>query len=1190
MSLQVQRHAASSSVEGTTRNSSQEVQEVPALPILKSLEIQPVSQLNLREKNVVWLSPDDYTQLFGNTDATEPRFVKIADQVFRAGLAAMDQGRIGMTDIQMDSVGDGIYSTKNFRGVSLSPYDPSQHIPYTIGNLEIEIDDEKSLYHEDDQRTINLDQVRDSVRKALENEVITRGKSLTLSLPQGTFKVKINTIHPAGRQEIPTNSYGILLPDTQFTIVPRLSPHVMMTDQVYKEEVLRMDFQLSIAKRSVFASSDTLPLSISSEEIKEEIYKRYHNRVIAQGAEFTLHLPSGWDLTVKFKEGVLPPSVDQQNLQLIDYSDGFVLSRETPFRLLAPSTVLLTEGKPNPARRIDFKIADMPGKQTVAIDHEKERWICLDDLKQTIAKMDRPFTVGEIFEVALSSGNYYIEVKKALGSGSDDEWKRMGTEPLWAINGETDMRFAVEKELHVNMVRDHKVHPLKRATIQVKSERVPDDGLKITLDQLKETALRQAPERLVDNHRFSVVTNEKDRLELQVVRTVFDDSVPRTEEVSAFGRLDGATEIDFSATAAENLTLIENVHSDDLKAMRFSMRVTKQENTAKHERPPIVVRREELTAMIRKELAKYPYITEGFKKTFELENGWNVEVTFRKGILDKAAQGNHGKKVKSSESLKDAFAIGMETEIQLVGGGSLISLCQGEPVPAGRMHIEVVDVKEDFTTQDSLLSSGAWINMDELKTELLKRNKPLVSGEKMLVELESGRYIVEIKSAKPSDPAAQLPKKRREAIWSLTDETKLNVTIDEGVDLISVNDSKVHPLKKIKFISYPAKSGQHISIKEEELREALMEQLPDRLIHGQILELETRSNHTVCVKIEEVTFEDDTSSIDKEKVFSGITPDTEIQFRGKDKSNIAISAQPKVLEVDDPIKYLEDLGMAGIDKEFEQVFRIFYSRSDRLFEEARRRGTKPIKGILLWGPPGTGKTTLARHVGEMLGCSGERLQLITATEVFNMWFGQSEENIRKLFEAAKAAQKKYGEDSPLYIVIVDEIDALLPQRGGSVNKVRDTLVNQFLGEMDGLNELNNLLVIGLTNRKDEIDPAALRHGRLGVHIEIGLPDRKARRKIFDIHTRKLVKEGLLHPDVNLDALAEQTDKMPGAAIEGIVETASLFSLARLSKLKCSKEELRVHPDGMVTMEDFNKAMKEQNKEKQIPDSVRHLYI
>lgn len=1163
------------------------------LPVLKSFHVQPVSQQSLLEKNVVLLSSSDYKDLFGEKTPDLPKYIQIANQVFRVALANIAQGRIGMSEAQMDSVDEGIYPTSHYRGVTVSPYDLSDHTPFAIGKLEIEIDDHESLLNDDHQTTLSVSDIQRQIRKVLRDEVITRNKTLFLKLPQGTFKAKIHAIHPFSETKLTDSTSGILLPNTELAIIPRLSPLVVLTDKIFREEVERVDFQLTISKRSQFATYNTHPLPLSREEIEREIRKKFENSVIAQGAEFIIHHPSGWDITVKFKEGIVNEGKGaKHDLPPIDYSTGYVISKKTPIKITKPWNILLSEGEPKPAQKITFKISDMPGPglQKVDIDHSKELWISLEELKHEIQSLDRSFVVGEIFEVALSSGSFYIEVNKAQGITVEEELRSAETEPLWSLEDDTEIQFTVEKELKLNMIKDHSVHPVKRAFIQLKAEKIPDEGLRITLEQLKKLVVAQAPRRLVDNHTFSVKTEDGDKLEVKVNRAVFDKSIGKTEEISAFGALSAETKIDFSTAQSDKITLVEKVHSDDLKAMRFSMRVTEQSDASRRDRPPIVVERTKLSRLIRKELAKHPYITEGFSKTFDLENGWNIEITFRKGILEKKERHSDQQSVRSSKSHKDAYAIQEETEILLVGGNGLVLLSQGVPVEAGRAHLEVIDVKEDYTTQDTLLEKGAWINTEELKRELLANSRPLVIGEKILIELDSGKYIIEVKSMKADNPKATLPKKRKEAAWKLSADTKVNVTVGAGADLIAVSDETVYPLEKIKFITYPSSVTEHISIKEEEIKEALMEDLPERLIQGQILEIETKSNHTLHIEVKEVKLKDEPSSIDKKKIFTAITSETEVLFRGKEKTSIAIRSEPKVLEVEDPIAYLEDLGMAGLDKEFKQVFRIFYSRSDRLIEEARRRGTKPIKGILLYGPPGTGKTTLARHVGEMLGCSGERLQLITATEMFNMWFGQSEENIRKLFEPARDALRKYGDKSPLYIVIIDEIDALLPQRGGSVNKVRDSLVNQFLGEIDGLNELNNLLVIGLTNRREEIDPAALRHGRLGVHIEIGLPDKKARNKIFEVHTRQLVKEGLLHDNVDLEALAEMTDKLPGAAIEGIVESASLFSLARLSKLKCSKEELRVHPDGLIRMEDFEKALKEQSKEKEIPESIRRMYL
>ena len=130
---------------------------------------------------------------------------------------------------------------------------------------------------------------------------------------------------------------------------------------------------------------------------------------------------------------------------------------------------------------------------------------------------------------------------------------------------------------------------------------------------------------------------------------------------------------------------------------------------------------------------------------------------------------------------------------------------------------------------------------------------------------------------------------------------------------------------------------------------------------------------------------------------------------------------------------------------------------------------------------------------------------ISGPEILNKFVGQSEENIRNLFKDAEEEYKKRGDNSALHIIIFDELDAICKQRGSKNDGtgVGDSVVNQLLAKMDGVEQLNNILVIGMTNRKDMIDEALLRPGRMEVQIEINLPDKDGRLQIFTIHTAKV---------------------------------------------------------------------------------------
>ncbi len=200
-------------------------------------------------------------------------------------------------------------------------------------------------------------------------------------------------------------------------------------------------------------------------------------------------------------------------------------------------------------------------------------------------------------------------------------------------------------------------------------------------------------------------------------------------------------------------------------------------------------------------------------------------------------------------------------------------------------------------------------------------------------------------------------------------------------------------------------------------------------------------------------------------------------------------------------------------------------------EAFRRLGIRPAKGFLLYGPPGTGKTMLAK------ACARESQANFIATkssDLLSKWYGESEQQIARLFARARQVAPT--------VIFIDELDSLVPARGGGMGEpqVTERVVNTILAEMDGLEELNNVVLIGATNRPNLIDPALLRPGRFDELIYVGVPDTAGRRRILAIHTSAMP----LAKDVDLESLARRAERFTGADLEDLVRRAGLTALRR----------------------------------------------
>ncbi|MFC7323331.1 CDC48 family AAA ATPase [Halorubrum rutilum] len=301
-----------------------------------------------------------------------------------------------------------------------------------------------------------------------------------------------------------------------------------------------------------------------------------------------------------------------------------------------------------------------------------------------------------------------------------------------------------------------------------------------------------------------------------------------------------------------------------------------------------------------------------------------------------------------------------------------------------------------------------------------------------------------------------------------------------------------------------------------------------------------------------------------------ITDDTEIEISEVPAEELAERSGSGEGASEGPDVTYEDIG--GLDGELEQVREMIElpMRHPELF---KRLGIDPPKGVLLHGPPGTGKTLIAKAVANEIDASFHN---ISGPEIMSKYYGESEEQLREIFEEA-------SEEAPS-IIFMDELDSIAPKREEAGGDVERRVVAQLLSLMDGLEDRGEVVVIGATNRVDAIDPALRRGGRFDREIEVGVPDRDGRKEILQVHTRNMP----LVDGIDLDEYAENTHGFVGADLESLAKESAMHALRRIRPeldLESDEIDADVLNSIQVTEADFKEAMKGIE-----PSALREVFV
>ena len=279
------------------------------------------------------------------------------------------------------------------------------------------------------------------------------------------------------------------------------------------------------------------------------------------------------------------------------------------------------------------------------------------------------------------------------------------------------------------------------------------------------------------------------------------------------------------------------------------------------------------------------------------------------------------------------------------------------------------------------------------------------------------------------------------------------------------------------------------------------------------------------------------------------------------KRHVEPSAMREVLVEIPSVSWKDVGGLDDVKSELQEAVEWPLKYPD-VFEKLK---TSPPKGILLFGPPGTGKTLLAKAVANE---SQVNFISVKGPELLSKWVGESEKGVREIFRKARQASPS--------IIFFDEVDALVPKRGTYMGSshVTESVVSQILTELDGLEELKDVTVIGATNRPDMLDPALMRPGRMERHIYVPPPDAEGRKKIFDVYLED--GETILAADVSIDDLVTETEHFVGADIEALVREAKLAAMREFIQVMGDKPEQEITDAAVnvrITRKHFDEAKK-----------------
>lgn len=752
---------------------------------------------------------------------------------------------------------------------------------------------------------------------------------------------------------------------------------------------------------------------------------------------------------------------------------------------------------------------------------------------------------------------------------------------------------------------------------QIQTQGRRKGSVKLAVDELREAIIKAFKHQFFEMGQRAFLNHNAGPMLVKVVERTYEKEDDPFEELRSgnelprYGLITENTRIDFRSTSY-NIDLVQEQDLSKVKKFHFQIAsvndVSRRVMSSTHSYSsvddawkkgccpiPLSLEKPTFFQQVREKMSE-KQISVGHTEEVRFNTDWVLKVKFTKVELTDDMNIDDDDRYYYEKNYEKTFKLEKDHAIAISPGSRCILTTADEYARrADRMKFAIVgwEVNRVLAPNEKITVSA-----EELEKYIRDHFGSNPVKGRMVVPMGADKFLIELESA-IGEPSKQLTDGEiTKDSWYINEGTEIRLRSNNKDYINIVDTNEPVEVEKVYVNVKKAPSGlggfmmlfgggggdeDKKIVDEKELLELFHEKAPKTFLRKHTFSAVTSESDKVNFTCENFYYPGKGDKKVTHGLLYKITPETEIVIDSDKESALIIQTEPKKIDYDKIPEHLKELGVGGLPHGCYRFIRNILLSRGEYKDVFKRLKVRCERGVIIYGPPGTGKTLIARNIGKMLNITDDRISVCSGSDLLNKYVGETEKNIRALYQPARDAYEKFGDKAPTFLVIVDEGEEILGKRKGKEKEWQRTQTNAFLASIDGIagkkgETLPNVITIVLTNHIDSIDDAAKRPGRLGTHIEVGIPDAPGRRDIFEIYTKAAIEEGILE-EVALDWLVQRTTGKTGAFIEGMVTKMVNMPIGRLADNKVPGAEAFDSPHMKLTREDLERAYHEMSNTK-----------